>query len=323
MPVVRETRLQDALPYTEHIVFHLEEIYATPPWGLWLLYHRLRQEGAIVTLDGHGGDELLAGYDHYIIAALYDAGSRHGSLPRYLQLLQMYAAMRSGGPDVQQWRNLGDLLWDTAFPLRYLRRLLHPLGVFATQGSPDLTASWFAPDLEGVPCPAPERTPFPDGSLLERTLYQDFHEGVLQVILRNFDRMSMAHGVEIRMPFLDWRLVTFTFALPETSKVGGGFTKRILREAMKGRVPEIVRTRKDKIGFSVPVSLWTQQGLSQWLREIVEEQGFVRHPLWRGKAIADWVRSYEKGERWDWAAFSSVWRYVNAYLWFRTFHASL
>jgi len=159
--------------------------------------------------------------------------------------------------------------------------------------------------------------------LLERTLYQDFHGGVLQVILRNFDRMSMAHGVEIRMPFLDWRLVTFAFALPETSKVGGGFTKRILREAMRGRVPEEIVTRRDKIGFSMPLSLWMQQGAWQWLREIVEEYDFVRHPLWDGRAIADWVCAYGNSQPWNLAVFSPVWRYINAYLWFKTFHVSL
>ena len=59
-----------------------------------------------------------------------------------------------------------------------------------------------------------------------------FHGTVLPTILRNFDRLSMAHGVEVRMPFMDWRLVTYTMALPEASKSSDGYTKMIARRAM-------------------------------------------------------------------------------------------
>ena len=62
----------------------------------------------------------------------------------------------------------------------------------------------------------------------------------------------MAHGVELRMPFLDWRLVCFAFSLPDESKIGGGYTKRVLREAMRGLMPEPTRARTTKIGFGPP-----------------------------------------------------------------------
>ena len=66
---------------------------------------------------------------------------------------------------------------------------------------------------------------------LNRRLYRMFHGTVLPTILRNFDRLSMAHGIEVRMPFMDWRLVTYTMALPETSKSSG----RIHQEWWRGR----------------------------------------------------------------------------------------
>ena len=66
----------------------------------------------------------------------------------------------------------------------------------------------------------------------ERRLYRMFHSTVLPTILRNFDRLSMAHGVEVRMPFMDWRLVTYTMALPESSKSADGYTKAVARRAM-------------------------------------------------------------------------------------------
>ena len=66
----------------------------------------------------------------------------------------------------------------------------------------------------------------------------------------------MSSGVEIRMPFMDWRLVTYTFSLPLTSKIGNGYTKKILRDAMKGIVPDSIRLRRDKNRLNAPVHEW-------------------------------------------------------------------
>jgi asparagine synthetase B (glutamine-hydrolysing) len=74
---------------------------------------------------------------------------------------------------------------------------------------------------------------------LNRLLYQMFHSTVLPTILRNFDRVSMAHGVEVRMPFMDWRLVTCAMVLPDDSKLADGQTKMIARRAMQGRIAGI------------------------------------------------------------------------------------
>src|SRR5262249_21130088 len=76
---------------------------------------------------------------------------------------------------------------------------------------------------------------------LQAALFTWFHGCMLPTLLRNFDRASMAHGIETRMPFMDWRLVAYGFALPDTAKIGGGFTKRILRMAMEGLIPNSIR----------------------------------------------------------------------------------
>ena len=91
---------------------------------------------------------------------------------------------------------------------------------------------------------------------LTKSLYEIFHVSILPTLLRNYDRYSMASGVEIRMPFMDHRLVSYTFSLPWTSKVGGGFTKRIMRDALKDILPEEIRCRRDKIGWNAPLHEW-------------------------------------------------------------------
>ena len=74
----------------------------------------------------------------------------------------------------------------------------------------------------------------------------------------------MGHGVEIRMPFLDWNVVRYAFSVPDESKVGRGFAKRLLREAMRGVVPEPLRVRRDKLGFTAPVTDWLRGGLAEF-----------------------------------------------------------
>jgi asparagine synthase (glutamine-hydrolysing) len=88
----------------------------------------------------------------------------------------------------------------------------------------------------------------------------------LQMMLRSADRSSMAHSVESRVPFLDHRLVEFALGLPDAFKIGGGVTKRVLRAAMSGVLPDRTRDRVDKIGFETPESLWMTGGRRQWFR---------------------------------------------------------
>ena len=90
-----------------------------------------------------------------------------------------------------------------------------------------------------------------DWGSFNRRLYRMFHATVLPTILRNFDRLSMAHGIEIRMPFMDWRLVTYTMALPETSKSSDGYTKAIARRAMENRMPRVHPHRAPEGGLQL------------------------------------------------------------------------
>jgi len=103
--------------------------------------------------------------------------------------------------------------------------------------------------------------------------------------LRQFDRASMAHGIETRMPFMDWRLVTYGFSLPETSKIGGGVTKRVLRMAMQGLVPDAIRLRTNKIGFVSPVNAWTRGTLNTWLRDLCSSRSFLDSEVWSGAEV--------------------------------------
>ena len=127
--------------------------------------------------------------------------------------------------------------------------------------------------------------------------------------------------VEVRMPFMDWRLVCYIFSLPDESKVGGGVTKRVLREAMRGIIPEKIRTRKPKIGFISPLQNWLNGDLGNWVWHRVGTKRFLESDIWDGVAIRDFIESRHRSKTWSMADGWRVWRYLQADLWREAFFA--
>jgi asparagine synthase (glutamine-hydrolysing) len=137
----------------------------------------------------------------------------------------------------------------------------------------------------------------------------------LQMLLRFEDRNSMAHSVEARVPYLDHRLVEFALGLPDDYKLFGGVTKRVLREAMTGILPERIRTRVDKIGFATSEARWLSGQRAPWFRariaEAVEESNGVVSALLlsRFDAMVAGTRPYDR----------RAWRAISFGQWLRTF----
>ena len=123
------------------------------------------------------------------------------------------------------------------------------------------------------------------GPLYAGALYRNLQGGFVQRALRNFDVHSMAHGVEVRVPILDWRVVCYAFSVPDESKVGNGYSKRLLREAMRGVLPEELRLRRIKMGYNAPVAHWLAHGLEDWLWHQLNDAEFQRSEMWDGRAL--------------------------------------
>lgn len=151
----------------------------------------------------------------------------------------------------------------------------------------------------------------------QAALFSSFHCGSLPTLLEQFDRASMAHGIETRMPFMDWRLVTYAFSLPETSKIGGGVTKRVLRMAMNGLMPDAIRLRTKKIGFVSPTDAWTRGDLNTWARDICADRSFLDSEIWNGRAVKMIVEQAIAGQ----TGIDSVWPIIHAYVLERAFKA--
>jgi asparagine synthase (glutamine-hydrolysing) len=260
--------LSDSDTYLDHfdrVLFQLEEI-SDIHLGPWLVYKAQRENGVVVTIDGHGGDEALGGYPWYVTAAIQDSLSRFDLL-RTLGLLSVMKGL--------------DLFPGGNFYLGSARSLLEKL---SRRGD----RAWLLQKKADFRSPAFEadRPRLGKRDELFKSLYTDFHFVQLPSVLRNFDRLSMAHGVEVRSPFLDWRLVCFLFSLPSDSKIGSGFTKRILRDALSGILPESVRTRTQKLGFISPPDAWSSARGQEFIRDLIAGADFQQSPVWDGKRIA-------------------------------------
>jgi len=225
-PIDSERTLEQAL-------YQVEDPYITLPHPMFATYQAIKKSGISVTLDGHGADEMFSGYNDLFLAMLsFDTA-------RLQEVNSISKSLKTGimPVNISKHKLIGVALqaW-----VRFFARDVRDI---------------FRKDKylshEDVLHPNYRRM-----SAFERRLYVIFHLTILPTLLRNYDRYSMAESVEVRMPFMDHRLVSFVFSLPLSSKLGGGYTKRIVRDAMKDIVPEPILTRKDKIGWNAPLHNW-------------------------------------------------------------------
>jgi len=212
-------RPDDFAALARRVIWHQETI----PWNAavlayHLLYEAIARHGAKVVLEGHGSDEMLAGYPQFSQIAYRDA-VRHFRPFRALQYRRSLAFARNVAADSPERPRL----FDESF--------------------------YGTPPMEVDPAP-------PDASAMRRALHRAWTSQVLPTILRIFDRASMAASVESRAPLLDWRLVTLVFSLPDDDIIRAGKTKWIQREAARAWLPREVVDRRGKNGFAMPLPAW-------------------------------------------------------------------
>ncbi|ARJ66587.1 asparagine synthase (glutamine-hydrolyzing) [Magnetospirillum sp. ME-1] len=244
------------------------------------VFRLAKENGVTVLLDGQGADEVLGGYEQYF--ARYLAG-----LP---------AAERSTEEEAIRARYPGAL--DTprqALSKALPPRLRHWLAGLSGKGS-DLLFG-LAPDLALRVAEANAPPPVPAGwSPLAAELARDSFQTHLPVLLRYGDRNSMAHSREVRLPFCDHRIAEFALSLDPALLMGEAQTKRLLRQAMKGILPEPVRTRWNKQGFLPPQDLWFGQGLIDEAERVIEDPAFAAAGWWNVGWWRSALRRFRAGE---------------------------
>jgi asparagine synthase (glutamine-hydrolysing) len=258
-------------------------------YAQWRVNAAAREAGVTVLLDGQGADELFGGYDRSVGFAVRSLGAR---------------AMARAAAEPSTRVGLAVAVGDDLLPHGAARRLrLRTASPYVT---PDVAASTAA--IERRP-PA-----FAEGSPLRRELLRQQFVTSLPELLRYADRDSMAHGREVRLPFLDRRIADFALSLPAGFMYHGGVAKAILRDAARGLVPDIVLERREKVGFEPPQERWLNscEGLD-WVATILLDREARSHGCYDPVPIEQDLRAGR------WRDHGAAWRAVNAELWRRAF----
>jgi asparagine synthase (glutamine-hydrolysing) len=230
------------------------------------------QHGVKVVLNGQGADEILGGYGSYFHVHWLGL-MRRGRPGAAWREIKDYTAAH-GGSSAAGFRSL--IKPTIAEPLK------NTLPRTATKRANQMrlaaarSRSWLHPDLADHLMPLSPQGP---GSL-RKALADSVRRAPLPLYLRVEDRNSMAHSVEVRLPFLDYRLVSLAFRLAPEWKIRGPWNKYVLREAMRGRIPESVRSRVDKMGFSTSSADWLRGPLKTQLLEVLNDPSFKASPLY-------------------------------------------
>jgi asparagine synthase (glutamine-hydrolysing) len=209
----------------------------------WCVFDLARQHNVTVLLDGQGADEALGGYEPYFasyVQALRERGEGE-RLDRELPLIRERYPLALAPPS----RSVRDRL---PFGIRHWVSNRFDVGTNLLFG----VKLRIAHQVSQVNSPI-RREGF---HALGDVLLQESFGRFLTALLRYGDRNSMAHSREVRLPFCDHRIAEFVFRLPPHLLMGEVQTKRLLRESMRGLLPEGIRTRWNKQGFLPPQPLW-------------------------------------------------------------------
>lgn len=279
---------EDMLAAAAHIPRHWDEPFADSSQLPTLLVSSLTRASVTVALSGDGGDELFAGYPRYFATGYYDRLSRlPAGLRRMLAPLaalvpaRLLEALGTPGHKLR-WRL--DMLSVRGFDDFYKYFLCH-----------DQRPAELVPGAHEPPCAMTAALDMRFEDRIRRMTLLDMLAYLPDDILTKTDRASMAHGLELRVPLLDHRVVEWAAALPTHLKVAGGQGKRVLRSLLYRYVPRDLVDRP-KMGFGVPVGEWLRGPLRQWCRDMLDTERIRRQGLLDAGAVAARLERFMRGE---------------------------
>jgi asparagine synthase (glutamine-hydrolysing) len=283
--------------HIETVVRHFDEPFGNPTAILEYILTKHMREHVTVALSGDGGDEAFGGYVRYGGAWL--AGKYRG-LPSFLTrgfIARISHALRddtSGQHASRRVREFLDSAWMTQEEM-YLRWI----GYFSEEDKRELYTPEFATQVGGCDSGDFLRGLFRRGASLEplnRLGYVDLASFLSGNCLEYADRMSMANSLEVRCPFTDHHVLEFGLAIPFRWKYRLGNTKRIVREAMRGILPEkILRNRK--MGFNPPLPEWINRELKPLIDQMLSRDEIKRRGMFRPEAVERLLREHSEGKR--------------------------
>lgn len=299
------------------MIWHMDE--PADPFGVGVfLVSELASRHVKVVLSGDGGDELFAGYDRF-------SGNRLADFLRVVPAPLRRSVVRpliDAMPESFAYKGLSQKLrWINEMSLlshedRYAQSMSFLR--FTEEAKARLMTEGARRDLGGLDSKQKILAHFNSenaGDLVERMLYTDLMTRMPDHLLPIVDRMAMAHGLEVRPPLLEHRMVEFAARIPSSLKLKGTTLKYLLRQLAERYVdPSLVRRKKQ--GFGFPLAYWMQNELRGFLRHVAAESRFVQEGIFEGGYISELMEEHISGQR---DHNYRIWLVLNLEIWYRLF----
>ena len=306
---------RDFVENIESVVYHLDYPVAGPGSFPQYMVSRLAATQRKVLLGGQGGDEIFGGYTRYLIAYFEQCikgaidGTMHAGnfIVTYESIIPNLTALRNYKPLLQEFWREG--LFDD-LDARYFRLI---------NRAPDLgdEIDWA---VLGDYSPYESFREVFHGDNVGKESYFDSmthfdFKTLLPALLQVEDRVSMAHGLESRVPFLDHPIVELAATIPADVKFKDGTMKHVLKEALQGELPASIVQRKDKMGFPVPLHEWLSQPgeVRDFVLDILLSEPARHRMLVDNRQVAAGIATEHRYGR-------RIWGLLCLELWQRSFH---
>lgn len=301
-----------ALP---RMVWHEDEPLAHPSSVALYFVSQLASKHVKVVLTGEGSDELMAGYGRYrkTIYNLAVGARYHGLMPEAIKsVVRNQIAGLPAGSKVRQKLVRTFLSLQPDIESIYFDNF----SVFSRSMQPGLLSPESRARTGALDPYAGVRHVLEDTdakSLLDRLLYADIKTYLHELLMKQ-DQMSMAASIESRVPFLDHKLVEFTSSLPERLKLRGWTTKYVLRQSMKGLLPDAILSRP-KMGFPVPIGKWFRGAYASVIDDYVLSDRAQSRGIFDREFVGSLVKRHQAGGDHS----ERLWALVNFEIWQRQF----
>lgn len=274
------------------VVAAQEEPFAGPSICMqFFVMQAARAAGVKVMLDGQGGDETLLGYERYFAAHFSTSLKRDGLLSMSLSMMSCFKNNATMSP----WMIAAYYAYFTLPRLRYWHYKRRHRYLKRQPAMPEVLRRYAQESSD------------------EFSLQQlEIESTNLPSLLRYEDKNSMWHGVETRLPFLDYRLVELALSMRGSYKIQSGWTKYVLRQGMSGVLPEEITWRRDKRGFEAPENLWLKQ-----------HRPIMRNAVMNSKILKKLCSSKYLSSHYYLLDKSTQWRLYSVALWEQKFDVEL
>ncbi len=304
---------QEFIDLMPKLIYHLDEPVAGPGLFPQYIVSKLASKHVKVILGGQGGDEIFGGYARYLVAYLEQAvkGAIYESNEEGEHIVSLTSILPNL-PSLRQYIPMMKTFWnDGAFePMdRRYYNLINRMGS---------TSSFLHPEFLHERNDKAIFSKFSENfnhsetkSYFNKMTHFDMF-GSLPGLLQVEDRVSMAVSIESRVPLLDRRIVDLISRMPAGMKFKGGEMKYLLKRTVKDVIPEKIMNRKDKMGFPVPLHIWSKNKAKDFFMDVLLSQNAKDRNIINTKYVEKLIKSEQPFSR-------GLWGFLSLELWYNQF----